>query len=80
MPHFRLHNTHRAHECRIVFAAWMGVTSPLRQQTAVSSCPMGGHEIWWDVAAGSAEEALGQLPHYVAERTTAIQISDVEIP
>jgi hypothetical protein len=80
MPRFRLHNRHQAHECRVIFAAWNGTASPLRQQAAVSSCPMGGHEIWWDVAAANAEEALGQLPHYVAERTTAIQISDVEIP
>jgi hypothetical protein len=80
MPLYRLHHTHPAHECRIVFAAWNGLASPLRHSATVSSCPTGGHEIWWDVDAGTAEEALGQLPHYVAERTEAIQIDDVEIP
>ena len=80
MPRFRLHNRHHPDECRVVFAAWSGVASPLRQQAAVSSCPTGGHEIWWDVDADSADQALGQLPHYVAERTTAIQIGEVETP
>jgi hypothetical protein len=40
----------------------------------------GGHEIWWSVDAGSAEEALGLLPFYVASRTTATRVSAVEIP
>ena len=80
MPQFRLHNRHTAHECRIVFAAWSGVASPLRQSATVCSCPTGGHEIWWDVEAGDAVEALGHLPHFVAERTEAIQVDDVEIP
>ena len=80
MPHFRLHHHHLAHECRVVFASWKGVASPLRQQPAIASCQTGGHEIWWDVDARSADEALELLPHYVAERTTATQISDVEIP
>jgi hypothetical protein len=80
MPRFRLHNRHEAHECRVIFAAWRGKTSPLRRQLAASSCLTGGHEIWWDTEAESAEEALGHLPHYVAERTTATQIGEVETP
>ena len=80
MPRFRLHNLHSADECRIVFAAWQGVASPLRKQRAIASCPSGGHEIWWDVEAASAAEALGQLPQFLAMRTTAIQIGEVETP
>ena len=64
----------------MIFAAWRGKASPLRRQLAAASCLTGGHEIWWDTEAESAEEALGQLPLYVAERTTAIQIGEVETP
>jgi hypothetical protein len=32
------------------------------------------------VDAATAEDALGLLPFYVAERTTATSVSEVEIP
>jgi hypothetical protein len=32
------------------------------------------------VEAAGAEDALAQLPRYVAERTTATEIGEVEIP
>jgi hypothetical protein len=80
MPRFRLHHQHRAPECPVVFAAWQGFASPLRHRVTVASCATGGHEIWWDVDAGSADEALAQLPGFVAQRTDAIQVGEVEIP
>jgi hypothetical protein len=46
----------------------------------VASCVFGGHAIWWTVEAGSEEEALALLPVYVAERTTATPVREVEIP
>jgi hypothetical protein len=63
-----------------VFAAWNGFASPLRHRATVASCATGGHEIWWDVSAGSADDALAQLPHFVARRTKAIPIGEIEIP
>ena len=48
-----------------------------------ASCASNGHAIhaiWWTVDATTAEEALRLLPFYVAERTTATAISDIEIP
>ena len=63
-----------------MFAAWQGFASPLRHRVTVASCASGGHEIWWDVEAGSAEEALRDLPRYVAERTNAIRVGEIEIP
>jgi hypothetical protein len=80
MPRFRLHHHHRAHECPIVFAAWQGFASPLRHRATLASCSSGGHEIWWDVDSGTAEDALAQLPGYVAQRTNAIPVAEVEIP
>jgi hypothetical protein len=63
-----------------VYAAFRGHDSPLRRQATVASCRSGGHEIWWTVDATSQRAALALLPYYVAERTTAAKVNDVQIP
>jgi hypothetical protein len=80
MPRYLLDHRHTPQECAVVFASWRGVASPLRQHPATASCHFGGHAIWWQVEAESADEALGQLPGYVAARTTVTEISEVQIP
>jgi len=75
-----LHHRHEPHECGVVFASFKGQESPLRRQPALASCRSGGHAIWWTVEAESEAEALGLLPFYVAERTTAAIVTEVEIP
>lgn len=80
VPRYLLHHRHAAHQCGVVFAAFKGHDSILRRQATVASCHSGGHEIWWTVDAASEPEALALLPFYVAQRTTATQVSDVEIP
>jgi hypothetical protein len=80
MSRYLLEHRHDPHECGIVFAAFKGHKSPLRHRTTLASCRSGGHAIWWTVEAGTAEEALRLLPHYVAERTTVSRVSEVEIP
>ncbi len=80
MPLFVLHHQHEAHECAAAFAAWQGFTSPLRHHRAPSSCLTGGHGLWWRVEAPDRRAALGLLPRFVAERTTPIQVREVEIP
>ena len=80
MPHFLLQNTHTPDECEASFAAWHGFDSPLRGTPTPSTCLAGGHRIWWTVEAASAEDALAQLPAYVAERTEATRVRDVAIP
>jgi hypothetical protein len=80
VPRYLLQHRHEAHQCGVVFAAFKGHDSTLRRQTTVASCHSGGHEIWWTVDAASEPDALALLPHYVAQRTTATQVSDVEIP
>jgi hypothetical protein len=80
MISFLLHHRHEPHECGAVFASFRGHDSPLRHQTAVSSCASGGHAIWWSVTAGCEQEALALLPLFVAERTTANRVGEVRIP
>ena len=80
MPRFVLHHRHEAQECGVVFASFKGHTSPLRRHPTLASCRSGGHAIWWTVEAPSEAEAVALLPPYVAERTTAAQVSTVEIP
>jgi hypothetical protein len=40
----------------------------------------GGHAIWWTVEASSEGDALRMLPPYIAERTTVVRVSKVDIP
>ena len=80
MPRFLLHHRHDPHECGVAFASFRGHASPLRHQAALASCLAGGHAIWWTVEAADEAQALGLLPYYVAERATAIKVSEVRIP
>jgi hypothetical protein len=80
MPRFMLEHTHTARECGVVFASFKAFDSPLRHKVTVGSCDFGTHQIWWDVEAATADEALAHLPRYVAERTTAIRVRDIRTP
>jgi hypothetical protein len=80
MPRYLLHHQHLPRECGAVFASFTGHESPLRHTPTTGSCPFGGHEIWWEVTAASERAALELVPFYVAARTTAIPVAEVEIP
>jgi hypothetical protein len=80
MFRFLLHHRHEPHECGVVFAAFRGHESPLRHRATLASCLSGGHAIWWTVDATSERDALALLPFFVAERTTAMRVSEVQIP
>jgi hypothetical protein len=75
-----LAHRHSPDECGAAYAAWRGFESPLRHQPTLASCEQGGHALWWTVDAPSADEALAQLPDYVAQRTEASPVSEVSIP
>lgn len=64
----------------MVFTSFKGHVSPLRHRPAISSCRTGGHSIWWEVEAADEESALRMLPSYVAARTTATLVAEVQIP
>jgi hypothetical protein len=57
-----------------------GTPEPTPPPDPLASCRSGGHAIWWTVEAGSEDDALALLPSYVAARTTAERVSEVEIP
>ena len=80
MSWFMLHHRHDPEECPSAYAAWKGFESPLRGQQTLSSCRLGGHEIWWEVDAADETAALDRLPVFVGERTVAIRVNKVEIP
>jgi hypothetical protein len=80
VPSYLLHHRHEPRQCGVVFAAFRGHESPLRHRPTFASCESGGHAIWWTVEATSDAVALALLPPYVAARTTATQVSEVEIP
>jgi hypothetical protein len=80
MPRFLVHHRHEPHQCGIAFAAFKGHDSPLRHRAALASCPTGGHAIWWTLEAASEDDALRQLPFYVAQRSTVTRVAEVEIP
>ena len=80
MSRYLLHHHHEPHECGTVFASFKGHQSPLRRRPALGTCRSGGHTIWWTVDAASSEDALRLLPFYVAERTTATRVCEVDIP
>ena len=80
MALYLLSHQHEPHECAAAFAAWQGFDSPLRHGRVPSSCLAGGHGLWWHVAAPDAAGALALLPRFVAQRTTAIAVRDVDIP
>lgn len=79
MVTFVLAHAHRDDECRVVYAAWRGFPSPLPGRDATASCTAGDHRMFWMVEADDAEQALGQLPPYLAERTHVSRVSEVAI-
>jgi hypothetical protein len=80
MARYLLHHRHEPEECGVVFASFKGHHSPLRHHAALASCRTGGHAIWWTVEADNEDDALSLLPYHVAQRTTIIRVSEVQIP
>jgi hypothetical protein len=80
MPVYLLHHQHAPLDCAAAFAAWSGFDSPLRHRPAASTCLAGGHALWWRVRAEDRAAALALLPRYVAARTTAVEVREIEIP
>jgi hypothetical protein len=77
---FLLSHHHAPADCPLVFAAWRGFASPLRHRDAYSSCPLGGHGLWWIVEAQDAAAALAQLPERVSLQTEVTRVARFPVP
>jgi hypothetical protein len=80
MPKFVVHHRHASHECGVAYTAFRGYDSSLRHRPALASCASGDHAIWWTVEAASTADALALLPFFVAQRSTAVAVDEVQIP
>lgn len=80
VPTFLVSHRHPASECGWAFAAWHGFASPLRHGHALSSCPDGGHALFWVLEAEDETGALSQLPEYLSARSEVIRVRPVPIP
>jgi len=80
MSVFLLHHRHDEAQCGVAFEAWRGFRSPLRRRPALSTCLAGGHAVWWRVEAPDRPAALALLPPFVAHRTDAIHVRQIDIP
>ena len=80
MPRYLVHHRHEPHECGVAFTAFRATRAGFASRPTLASCASGGHAIWWAVEAATETEALALLPFFVAERSTATRVSEVEIP
>jgi hypothetical protein len=80
MRDYLLYHRHGADDCAASAAAWTAFDSPLRGQSAWSTCAYGAHELWWHVTATDAADAIGRLPRFVASRTIAIRVAPLPTP
>ena len=80
MPSYLLCHRHASDECGASLAAWRGFDSPLRDSATIASCQFGGHQMWWQVEAPGADEALAQLPYFLAQRSDAIRVTQLRLP
>lgn len=80
MPTFVLVHSHKPADCRFAFAAWRGHDSPLSHQPALGGCRQGHHELWWIVTTADEGAALQLLPSFVAQRTRAVEVTELPIP
>ena len=80
MPSFLIHHRHEPHLCGVAFAAFKGHQTPLRHRPALASCLDGDHAIWWTVVADTEDDAVRQVPFFVAQRSTVTRVTEVVIP
>ena len=80
MPRFLVHHRHAAARVRRRVLVLQGPREPAPPPPALASCASGGHAIWWTVEAATEADALALLPFFVAERSTAVAVTEVQIP
>ena len=80
VPRYMLHHRHEPHECGVVFASFKGSRKPAAPPGDARLVPLRGARDLVDRRGRIRDGGARAAPFYVAERTTAESVSEVEIP
>ncbi len=80
MAEFMLHHTHPAEDCGEIFPELQNVDQSLKVKNFFCTCPGGGHGGFFQVEAGSPEDAVGLLPEIMRASTQVFPGETMAIP
>ncbi len=69
MAEFMLHHTHPAEDCEDIFPQLQNVGQSLKGKNFFCTCPSGDDGGFFQVEAGSPEDAVGLLPEIMRAST-----------
>ncbi len=75
-----LHHTHPAEDCEEIFPQLQNVAQSLKGKNFFCTCPSGGHGGFFQVEAGSPEDAVGLLPEIMRASTQVFPGETMAIP
>ena len=80
MAEFMLHHTHPAEDCEEIFPQLQNVAQSLKGKNFFCTCPSGDHGGFFQVEAGSPEDAVGLLPEIMRASTQLFPGETMAIP
>ncbi len=80
MAEFMLHHTHPAEDCGEIFPELQNVAQSLKGKNFFCTCPSGDHGGFFQVEAGSPEDAVGLLPEIMRASTQVFPGETMAIP
>ncbi len=80
MAEFMLHHTHPAGDCENIFPQLQNVAQSLKGKNFFCTCPSGDHGGFFQVEAGSPEDAVGLLPEIMRASTQVFPGETMAIP
>ncbi len=80
MAEFMLHHTHPAEDCGEIFPQLQNVAQSLKGKNFFCTCPSGDHRGFFQVEAGSPEDAARLLPEIMRASTQVFPGETMAIP
>ena len=80
MAEFMLHHTHPAEDCENIFPQLQNVAQSLKGKNFFCTCPSGDHGGFFQVEAGSHEDAVRLLPEIMRASTQVFPGETMAIP
>ncbi len=80
MAEFMLHHTHPAEDCEEIFPQLQNVAQSLKGKNFFCTCPSGDHGGFFQVEAGSPEDAVRLLPKIMRASTQVFPGETMAIP